>query len=225
MASLEIHSDRTSPEGILGKIFIPDSQLMIADLNKFIQLSIVLAILKELIYKVLRLQVSLLELDRFRILFGEREEGQSAFLTQGTVSNIPIVFSRSDSIRPEATSFLMAAESWLVASDLDVLLEHSITKDNTLSNPEASQSNLAVISHLLPLKFSNLSTRLSEFSFQIVKILLYDHPAISKTFYFIFYVLNAVEREFHQSDSKISLNCSSRRPDYVLRELSPNSNA
>ncbi|GKC81493.1 hypothetical protein Tco_1137210 [Tanacetum coccineum] len=49
-----------------------------------------------------------------------------------------------------------------------------------ISNPEASQSNLAIISHLLSLKFSNLSTRLSEFSFQIVKILLYDHPAISK---------------------------------------------
>ncbi|GKE44538.1 hypothetical protein Tco_1471822, partial [Tanacetum coccineum] len=31
-----------------------------------------------------------------------------------------------------------------------------------ISNPEASQSNLAIISHLLPLKFSNLSTRLLE---------------------------------------------------------------
>ncbi|GJU64291.1 putative ribonuclease H-like domain-containing protein [Tanacetum coccineum] len=43
-----------------------------------------------------------------------------------------------------------------------------------ISNPEASQSNLVVISHLLPLKFSNLSTRLSSFNFQNVKN-LYDH--------------------------------------------------
>ncbi|GJW59522.1 hypothetical protein Tco_0108857, partial [Tanacetum coccineum] len=53
-----------------------------------------------------------------------------------------------------------------------------------------------LFSHLLSLKFSNLSMRFSEFSFQIVKILLYDHPTFSKTFYFVFYVLNAVEREF-----------------------------
>ncbi|GJY58650.1 hypothetical protein Tco_0458542 [Tanacetum coccineum] len=36
-----------------------------------------------------------------------------------------------------------------------------------ISNPEVSQSNLAIISHLLSLKFSNLSMRLLEFSFQI----------------------------------------------------------
>ncbi|GJX01314.1 hypothetical protein Tco_0185227 [Tanacetum coccineum] len=62
---------------------------------------IVPAFLKELIYKVLGLQVLFLELNRFGILLGEWEEGQSAFLTQGTVSSIPIVFSWSDSIRPE----------------------------------------------------------------------------------------------------------------------------
>ncbi|GJY75562.1 hypothetical protein Tco_0480678, partial [Tanacetum coccineum] len=37
---------------------------------------------------------------------------QSAFLTQGTVSNIPIIFSRSDSIRPEG--FLSSVLLWLV---------------------------------------------------------------------------------------------------------------
>ncbi|GJY23407.1 hypothetical protein Tco_0397065 [Tanacetum coccineum] len=37
---------------------------------------------------------------------------QSAFLTQGTVSNIPIVFSWSDSIRPEG--FLSSVLLWLV---------------------------------------------------------------------------------------------------------------
>ncbi|GJZ90340.1 hypothetical protein Tco_0662267 [Tanacetum coccineum] len=37
---------------------------------------------------------------------------QSAFLTQGTVSNIPIVFSWSDSIRPEG--FLSSILLWLV---------------------------------------------------------------------------------------------------------------
>ncbi|GKC39475.1 hypothetical protein Tco_1051859 [Tanacetum coccineum] len=37
---------------------------------------------------------------------------QSAFLTQGTVSNIPIVFSWGDSIRPE--SFLSSVLLWLV---------------------------------------------------------------------------------------------------------------
>ncbi|GJR80983.1 hypothetical protein Tco_0151768 [Tanacetum coccineum] len=35
----------------------------------------------------------------------------------------------------------------------------------TISNPESSQSNLVVISHLISLKFSNLSTSLLEFSF------------------------------------------------------------
>ncbi|GJS00824.1 hypothetical protein Tco_0317332 [Tanacetum coccineum] len=34
--------------------------------------------------------------------------------------------------------------------------------DLTISNPEASQINLAIISHLLALKFSNLSMRLSD---------------------------------------------------------------
>ncbi|GKB94576.1 hypothetical protein Tco_0980713, partial [Tanacetum coccineum] len=37
---------------------------------------------------------------------------QSAFLTQRTVSNIPIVFSWSDSIRPEG--FLSSVLLWLV---------------------------------------------------------------------------------------------------------------
>ncbi|GKF80627.1 hypothetical protein Tco_0239229 [Tanacetum coccineum] len=37
---------------------------------------------------------------------------QSAFLTQGTISNIPIVFSWSDSIRPEG--FLSSVLLWLV---------------------------------------------------------------------------------------------------------------
>ncbi|GKF05459.1 hypothetical protein Tco_0036127, partial [Tanacetum coccineum] len=36
----------------------------------------------------------------------------SAFLTQGTVSNIPIVFSWSDNIRPEG--FLSSVLLWLV---------------------------------------------------------------------------------------------------------------
>ncbi|GKG14040.1 hypothetical protein Tco_0351000, partial [Tanacetum coccineum] len=35
-----------------------------------------------------------------------------------------------------------------------------------ISNPKASQRNLAFISHLLSLKFSNLSMRLSEFSWR-----------------------------------------------------------
>ncbi|GKG32235.1 hypothetical protein Tco_0427185, partial [Tanacetum coccineum] len=37
---------------------------------------------------------------------------QSAFLTQGTVSSIPIVFNWSDSIRPEG--FLSSVLLWLV---------------------------------------------------------------------------------------------------------------
>ncbi|GJZ64359.1 hypothetical protein Tco_0620780, partial [Tanacetum coccineum] len=102
--------------------------------------------LKELIYRVLGLQVLFLELNRFGILLGEREEGQitssgwpfvsivlgqmahlvasitldsarsyvmqSAFLTQGTVSSIPIVFSWSDSIRLKG--FLSSVLLWLV---------------------------------------------------------------------------------------------------------------
>ncbi|GKB61660.1 hypothetical protein Tco_0917846 [Tanacetum coccineum] len=41
-----------------------------------------------------------------------RRNNPSAFLTQGTVSNIPIVFSWSDSIRPEG--FLSSVMLWLV---------------------------------------------------------------------------------------------------------------
>ncbi|GKF31197.1 hypothetical protein Tco_0100995, partial [Tanacetum coccineum] len=37
---------------------------------------------------------------------------QSSFLTQGTISNIPIIFSWSDSIRPEG--FLSSVLLWLV---------------------------------------------------------------------------------------------------------------
>ncbi|GJX86969.1 hypothetical protein Tco_0337743 [Tanacetum coccineum] len=48
---------------------------------------IVLAFLKELIYKVLGIQVPLLELDRFRILLGQREEGQAWQVTDPTGSN------------------------------------------------------------------------------------------------------------------------------------------
>ncbi|GKF98252.1 hypothetical protein Tco_0297035, partial [Tanacetum coccineum] len=51
-----------------------------------------------------------------------------------------------------------------------------------ISNPEASQSNLVVISHLLYFKFSNSSMSLLEFSFQIVEILLYNHPTFSETY-------------------------------------------
>ncbi|GJV14997.1 hypothetical protein Tco_0283161 [Tanacetum coccineum] len=58
---------------------------------------------------------------------------------------------------------------------------------------EASEEQSAVYPICFFVKFRNLSTRLSKFSFQIVKILLYDHPAISETFYFVFYVLNAVK--------------------------------
>ncbi|GJT93507.1 hypothetical protein Tco_1082352 [Tanacetum coccineum] len=39
-------------------------------------------------------------------------EYQSAFLTQGTISNIPIIFSWSDNIRPEG--FLSSVLLWLV---------------------------------------------------------------------------------------------------------------
>ncbi|GJQ90080.1 retrovirus-related pol polyprotein from transposon TNT 1-94, partial [Tanacetum coccineum] len=111
-----------------------------------IDAKIVPAFMKELIYRVLGLQVLFLELNRFGILLGEHEEGQitssgwpfvsivlgqmahlvasitldssrsymmqSEFLTQGTVSSIPIIFSWSDSIRPEG--FLSFVLLWLV---------------------------------------------------------------------------------------------------------------
>nr|GEW36926.1 hypothetical protein [Tanacetum cinerariifolium] len=75
-------------------------------------LEIVPAFLKELICKVHELLVPLLELSRFRILLAEWEEGQSEFLTQGTVSIIPIVFSWSGSI--SSNSFLPSVLLWLV---------------------------------------------------------------------------------------------------------------
>ncbi|GJU32694.1 hypothetical protein Tco_1176283 [Tanacetum coccineum] len=62
--------------------------------------------------RVLKLQVSLLELNRFEILLDELEEGQSAFLTQGTISSIPIIFSWGGSISPEG--FLPSVLLWLV---------------------------------------------------------------------------------------------------------------
>ncbi|GJV31605.1 hypothetical protein Tco_1392005 [Tanacetum coccineum] len=45
---------------------------------------------------------------------------QSAFLTQGTVSNIPIVFSWSDIIRPEG--FLSSVLLWLVIIGVTVVV-------------------------------------------------------------------------------------------------------
>ncbi|GKA09158.1 hypothetical protein Tco_0688489 [Tanacetum coccineum] len=92
--------------------------------------------LKEQIYKVHGLLGSLRKLEsNLEFYFGERRRPavlgqiahlvasitlnsarscvmQSAFLTQGTVSNIPIVFSWSDSIRPEG--FLSSVLLWLV---------------------------------------------------------------------------------------------------------------
>ncbi|GJT08971.1 putative reverse transcriptase domain-containing protein [Tanacetum coccineum] len=59
------------------------------------------AFLKELIYRVLGLQVFFLELDRFEILLGEWEEGQGASCTQRIGSNIPMVFSWGSSIGPK----------------------------------------------------------------------------------------------------------------------------
>ncbi|GKD83020.1 hypothetical protein Tco_1349859, partial [Tanacetum coccineum] len=107
---------------------------------------IVPAFMKELIYRVLGLQASLMELNQFGILLGEWEEGQitssgrpfvsavlgqmaylvasitlnsarscvmqTAFLTQETVSSIPIVFSWSDIIRLEGV--LSSVPLWLV---------------------------------------------------------------------------------------------------------------
>nr|GEY63193.1 hypothetical protein [Tanacetum cinerariifolium] len=69
-----------------------------------------------------------------------------------------------------------------------LVLNHYVLVKNVF-NLEARQSNLVVLSQLLPLKFSNLSTNILEFSLQIVKILLYDYPTFSKTFYVVFYVL------------------------------------
>ncbi|GKB66445.1 hypothetical protein Tco_0927857 [Tanacetum coccineum] len=158
---------------------------------------------------------------------------QSAFLTQGVVFSIPIVFSWGGSISLEG--FLSSVLLWLVIivavvgvgvtvrlrihqdrassdkvpvanftlqSSVQLLRENtdsvclnqrirvnsafrtfevdSLFSGVTISNPEASQRNLAVISQLLSLEFSNLSMSLLEFSFQIVKILLYDHPTFSK---------------------------------------------
>ncbi|GJW22089.1 hypothetical protein Tco_0032711 [Tanacetum coccineum] len=268
-------------ESSLGNIFIPDSQLMKTlissqSLSKHSNLEVgqnkVIDHRRKIGApqgEVLGLKVSLMELNRFEILLDEREEGQawqvtvtgsrllpvSAFLTQGTVSSISIIFSWGDSISPEG--FLSSVLLWLViivavvvlrctgkhcsvllnyadetnsafrTFEVDRLAAHELfvatlschrsfswsggiisichvsglcfqSGGNTISNPEASQSNLVVISHLLSLKFSNSSMSLLEFSFQIVEILLYNHPTFSETFYFVFYVLNAVEREFIQ---------------------------
>ncbi|GJR21190.1 hypothetical protein Tco_0969717 [Tanacetum coccineum] len=164
-------------------------------------IQIVPAFLKELIYKVLGLQVLLLEFDRFGILLGEREEGQvsvshfdivnrhdisnchweqislvlafvyavlgqmahlvtsitlnsarscvmqSAFLTQGTVSNIPIVFSWSDSIRPEG--FLSSVLLWLVIIVAVVGVGVTVGKNSTVSY---YTSGLCLTAPSVPLK-------------------------------------------------------------------------
>nr|GFB94016.1 hypothetical protein [Tanacetum cinerariifolium] len=61
---------------------------------------------------------------------------------------------------------------------------------------EAGYRNLMVTTHFLPMKFGNLGTSLLEFSFQSVKVLLDDYSTLSKTFYPVFYVLDAVKRKF-----------------------------
>nr|GEZ34200.1 hypothetical protein [Tanacetum cinerariifolium] len=76
-----------------------------------------------------------------------------------------------------ATSCQMAARVIAGAADIDVLLgailstftrQHKIRIHVIVKivsrNPEASKSNVVVISHLLPLKFRNLSMSLLEFS-------------------------------------------------------------
>ncbi|GKB26624.1 hypothetical protein Tco_0866025, partial [Tanacetum coccineum] len=72
-----------------------------------------------------------------------------------------------------------------------------------ISNLEAGPRNLVIISYLLLLMFSNLSTNLMEFSFYISNPELDGvHPTFSKTLYFVFYVFNAVNREFIQGRSR-----------------------
>nr|GEV12953.1 retrovirus-related Pol polyprotein from transposon TNT 1-94 [Tanacetum cinerariifolium] len=65
-------------------------------------------------------------------------------------------------------------------------------KINFESNPEAGQRNLVATSYLLPMKFGNLGMSLLEFIFQSVKVLLDDYSTLSKTFYPVFYVLDAL---------------------------------
>nr|GFA14274.1 hypothetical protein [Tanacetum cinerariifolium] len=80
---------------------------------------------------------------------------------------------------------------------------YKIKKDESgeSRSPDAREYNLIVMSHLFSLKSRNLSTSLLEFDFHLVKILLYDHSTITKTFYLIFHMLNAVNRA-HLNDSK-----------------------
>ncbi|GJX64881.1 putative reverse transcriptase domain-containing protein [Tanacetum coccineum] len=108
----------------------------------------------------------------------------------------------------------------LVKSAHILAWHHMFVVAAMISNPEVSQSNLVVISHLLPLKFRNSSMSLLEFSFQIVKILLYNHPTFSETFYFVFYVLNAVER-VHPGDSGFPQFAPRDVPDFSYESFLP----
>ncbi|GKF09060.1 hypothetical protein Tco_0043284, partial [Tanacetum coccineum] len=123
---------------------------------------------------------------------------QRISLTAPSVPLKLIAFAIIAACASRATMLQMLMSFW------EAFYQHKTTRNKNditilslkfISNPEASQSNLAIISPLLSLMFSNWSTRLSEFSFQMVKILLYDHPTIFESFYFVFYVLNAIERE------------------------------
>ncbi|GJZ85490.1 hypothetical protein Tco_0650829 [Tanacetum coccineum] len=92
MSSHEIYSFRILSKAILGNILYPvlsvddsldlksslsrHSNLEVGQISHQFWVMIVPAFLKELIYKVLGLQVMFLELNRFGILLGKREEGQ-----------------------------------------------------------------------------------------------------------------------------------------------------
>ncbi|GJR00891.1 hypothetical protein Tco_0523875 [Tanacetum coccineum] len=77
MLRLEFHIASVLAVEKLTLGFLPDILLV------FLVSSIVLAFMKDLIYRVLGLQVPLLELNRFRILLGEWEEGQVSIVMGG----------------------------------------------------------------------------------------------------------------------------------------------
>ncbi|GJU17861.1 hypothetical protein Tco_1145827 [Tanacetum coccineum] len=109
---------------------------LISENSKFIQLLIVPTFLKELIYKVLGLQVSLLELDRFGILLGEREEGQDMRL-----SRVLLWSPRIIKVSP-LIGMWMTFSTFLVTDNSGMILGQPIHTNDDVKTTEFNQHEI-----------------------------------------------------------------------------------
>nr|GEV07916.1 hypothetical protein [Tanacetum cinerariifolium] len=115
------------------------------------------AFLKELIGRVLRLLVLLLELNRFEILLDEHEEGRDTSSTQGKVSNIPMVLSWGGSISPDGflPSILLLAVSIAVVVIVAVIVIVVVIGE-AVTFPSLLQGNPPMKTSIIFLEFGTI---------------------------------------------------------------------